>query len=303
MTERESAAAKYAYDRQSIWSQTSDRLKARPTRQRTWRLVLTAVAAVLALAASQAKSVSTPTSVALAIVAAVAMAAVAYTRWRASPQQAKRWTQARSVSEALKTEVFLFLCSGGDYRLGDRATRLRAEVKRLEDYAIAIAPYTLGITARKRNLPAVTDVESYLAVRVRESQLAGYYLPKAAAMKRRVDRLKIVEVTLALVAAALAAAAIASASVAAWAAVATTAGGAVAAYIAAERFEFLWIEYSRTAVQLQRLLDLHESGDPTAPAGPDLAGACEEVISIQNEAWMAKWGEEADDSGGGTPGG
>jgi hypothetical protein len=295
--------AKYAYDRQSVWSQTADNLKAGPDRLRTWRLGLTVAAAVLALAGSQVKSVSTPAAVTLAIIAAAAMAAVGYTRWRASPQQAKRWTQARSVSEALKTEVFLFLCSGGDYQSGDRVARLRAEVKRLEDDAVAVSPYTLGIMARMRDLPAVSDIESYLDLRVRKLQLADYYVPKAAAMKQRMDRLKLVEVTLALVVAGLAAAAIASASVAAWAAVATTASGAVAAYIAAERYEFLWIEYSRTAVQLQRLLDLHESGDPAAPAGPDLAAACEQVISIQNEAWMAKWGEESDDPAGDKAGG
>jgi SMODS and SLOG-associating 2TM effector domain 1/Protein of unknown function (DUF4231) len=303
VTEPDSTVAKWAYGRQSVWSQTADRLKAGPTRQRTWRLGLTTAAAVLALAGSQVKPVSTPAAVALAIIAAVAMAAVAYTRWRASPQQAKRWTQARSVSEALKTEVFLFLCSGGDYQSGDRAARLRAAVKRLEDDAVAVSQYTLGITPRTRDLPAVSDVESYLAVRVRKLQLEDYYVPKAATMKRRLQQFKAVEVALALVAAGLAAAAIASASVAAWAAVVTTASGAVAAYMAAERYEFLWIEYSRTAVQLQRLLDLHDSGDPEAPAGPDLAAACEQVISIQNEAWMVKWGEDGDDSEGSTSGG
>jgi hypothetical protein len=25
----------------------------------------------------------------------------------------------------------------------------------------------------------------------------------------------------------------------------------------------------------------------------DLVNACEQVISVQNQAWMAKWGEEA----------
>lgn len=303
MTEPDSAVAKWAFDRQSVWSQTAGRLKAGPTRQRTWRLGLTVAAAAMALAGSQVKSVSTPAAVALAIIAAIAMAAVAYTRWRASPEQAKRWTQARSVSEALKTELFLFLCSGGDYQAGDRAARLRAEVKRLEDDAVAVSHYTLGIAPRKRDLPAVSDIESYLAVRVRKLQLQDYYVPKAAAMKQRLQQLKAVEMTLALVAAGLAAAAIASASVAAWAAVATTASGAAAAYLAAERYEFLWIEYSRTAVQLQRLLDMHDSGDPAAPAGPDLAAACEQVISIQNEAWMAKWGEEGDHSEGNTSGG
>ena len=107
--------------------------------------------------------------------------------------------------------------------------------------------------ARTRPLPAVRDVDSYLAVRVRQSQLDGYYQPKARLL-RRLRALKAVEVTLALVAAALAALAAVSPSVGAWAAVVTTAAGAVAAYIAAERYEFLWIEYSRTASDLRRLL-------------------------------------------------
>jgi hypothetical protein len=124
----------------------------------------------------------------------------------------------------------------------------------------------VGITPRKRGLPAVSDIGSYLYVRVRKLQLADYYRPKAARMKRRLNQFK------------------------------------VAAYIAAERYEFQWIEFSRTAVQLRRLLDPHDSGDPEAPLGPDLAAACEQVISIQNEAWMAKWGEEGNGSDSDTSG-
>jgi SMODS and SLOG-associating 2TM effector domain 1/Protein of unknown function (DUF4231) len=291
MTEPESVVARYAYNRQSIWSQTANHLKAGPTRQRIGRLCLTVAAAAIALAGSQVKPASIVASTLLAVIAAALLAAVAYTRWRATPRQARQWTQARSVAEALKTEVFLFLCAGGGYQSGDRAARLRTRVRGLEDDAAEIAHHTLGVTARDRDLPPVTDIESYLDVRVRKTQLAEYYVPKAVAMRKRLQQLKAVEVVLSLVAASLAATTIASASVAAWAAVATTAGGAMAAYIAAERYEFNWVEYSRTAVQLQRLLGLHESGDPTVPAGPDLAAACEDVICAENEAWMAKWSE------------
>ena len=104
-------------------------------------------------------------------------------------------------------------------------------------------------------------MDSYLDVRVRQSQLEGYYEPKARLLRQRLRALKAVEVTLALVAAALAAMAAISPNVGAWAAVVTTAGGAVAAYIAAERYEFLWIEYSRTASELRRLLDRRTAAD------------------------------------------
>lgn len=98
---------------------------------------------------------------------------------------------------------------------------------------------------------------------------------------------------MALVAAALAAVGAISPSVGAWAAVVTTAGGAVAAHIATERYEFLWIEYSRTASELRRLLDRRTAADGRPLSDSELIIECEQVISVQNQGWMAKWGEES----------
>jgi hypothetical protein len=67
----------------------------------------------------------------------------------------------------------------------------------------------------------------------------------------------------------------------------------VAAYVASARYEFLWIEYSRTASELQRLLDRRTASDGRTLSGSELVGECEQVISVQNQAWMAKWGEES----------
>src|ERR1035441_2976243 len=71
-----------------------------------------------------------------------------------------------------------------------------------------------------------------------------------------------------------------------------TAGGAVAAYVASERYEFLWIEYSRHARELRRLHDRRTAADGRPISGSELVAECEQVISVQNQAWMAKWGEE-----------
>jgi hypothetical protein len=62
--------------------------------------------------------------------------------------------------------------------------------------------------------------------------------------------------------------------------------------VAAERYEFLWIEYSRTASELRRLADRRSAADGRSLSGPELIVECEQVISVQNQAWMAKWGEE-----------
>lgn len=290
------SAAEWAWQRQSVWSQTANHLKDGPRRLRSLRLALTVTAAALALAGSQVKRVSLPSSVALTVTAALALAAAGLLTGRASSEQARRWTRARSVSEALKSEIYLYLSrSGNYYGAADRDRRLESEVQRLEREAGDLQRYTRGILPNDRPLPAVHDVGSYLDIRVRESQLVGYYEPKARLMQQRLRQLKVAEVTLALAAAALAATAAISPDVGAWAAVVTTAGGAVAAYIAAERYEFLWIEYSRTASELRRLLDRHTTADGRPLTDSELAAECEQVISIQNQAWMAKWGEESTD--------
>jgi len=283
----------WAWQRQSVWSQTADKLKAVPHRSWLLRLGLTAAAAALALAGSQLKVVSLPASVALAVAAALAMAAVGLLRSRQSVDQVRQWTRARSVSEAIKTEVFLFLTEAGRYDASDREGKLEAEILRLEHEAGDLQRYTEEVQAKVRPRPAVHDVDSYLAVRVRQSQLEGYYEPRARSLRQRLRTVKAVEVTLALVAAGLAAVAALSPTVGAWAAVATTAGGALAAYIAAERYEFHWIEYSRTASELRRLAERRTGADGTPLSDRDLVSACEEVISVQNQAWMAKWGEES----------
>jgi hypothetical protein len=101
-----------------------------------------------------------------------------------------------------------------------------------------------------------------------------------------------VGVVVALGSAVRAALATVSADIGAWAAVVTTGVAAVTAHVAAERYEFLWIEYSRTANELRRLLDRRTSADGLPLTGEDLVTECEHVISVQNEAWMATWGEE-----------
>ena len=237
------------------------------------RLGLTVAAAVLALAGSQARSVSFPASLALAVIAAVALATAGLLRGRDSAEQVRRWTRARSVSEALKTEVYLYLSKSGPYETAGRDQRLETEAQRLEREAGDLQRYTDGVRPADRPLPPVHDVDSYLDVRVRKSQLEGYYEPKARLMRQRLRLLKAVEVALALIAAGLAATVAASPRVGAWAAVVTTAAGAVAAYIAAERYEFLWVEYSRTASELRRLSPADGGGRQSAVR----VGACRGV--------------------------
>ena len=292
-------AVEWAWQRQSVWSQTANKLKTGPTRARTWQLVLTVAAAVLALAASQLKGASFPASLALGVVAAVALAVVGLLRGRTNTEQVRRWTRARSVSEAIKTEVFTYLTASGRYDAADREAQLDAEIQRLEREAGDLTPFTRGIKPVTRSLPAVHDVDSYLQVRVRDAQLRDYYEKNAGILENRIRQLKVLQIALALIAAGLAAVASVAPSVGAWAAVATTAAGALTAYVASERYEFLWVEYSRTASELRRLLERRKAADGRNLSDSELVSECEQVISVQNQAWMAKWGDEDSSSGQG----
>jgi hypothetical protein len=71
-----------------------------------------------------------------------------------------------------------------------------------------------------------------------------------------------------------------------WVPVVTTATTALAAHVAAERWKFLQLEFSRTALQLSHLLARFERKklDPK-----DFIVRCETAISLQNAAWVAKF--------------
>ena len=144
-------AVEWAWQRQSVWSQTADKLKRGPHRLWGFRLSLI-VAAALALAGSQLKAVSLAASIVLAVAAAVALAAVGLLRGRQNVEQVRQWTRARSVSEAIKTEVFVFLCQSGRYNAADRELRLEVEVQRLSELAAGdLQRYTEGVRAKDQS--------------------------------------------------------------------------------------------------------------------------------------------------------
>ncbi len=295
------ASATTAWERQSVWSQTADRLKAGLARRRTTVLVLSSAGAALALASSQLAVEGSARIVSFA--AAFAMAAAALVRQRVGSSELARWVQARSVSEALKAEVFYFLCRCAPYDSPDRDARLDEEVARLETDAEALLPETLTVEPKPRALPAVHDRASYVGERL-SPQIDRYYAPMATTMARRGRRSRQVEIGLALVAAVLTAAAgaFAVAAVGAWAAVVTTVAASVAAHAAAERFDFLAVEYARTAGELRRLRTRGGWRDCPQPTGPQFVRRCEEIISVQNDKWMAKWGSTDGADATGTTG-
>jgi hypothetical protein len=206
------------------------------------------------------------------------------------------WTRARSASEALKAETYLYLTRTPPYDQEDRESELLKRTDRLLGQVGDLAGETVGMPNADRPLPDVHDIDSYLRIRVRP-QISKYYQPQAAKQQQRLSLFRGLEFTLSVLAVLLGAIAATARlnSVGVWVAVVTTVGAAITAHIAAARYEHLVISYLSTARQLRFLLGGWEGrSDKTPEAVGKLVRDCEDVISHENESWMAAWSRGED---------
>jgi hypothetical protein len=277
---------------QSLWSRTANRMKARIERARAGALAVTVAVAMAGTLAGVLTTTQPMAGRVLAGVAAFGAAALPLLRPAWSGRALRDWTRARSVSEALKSEVYLWLAHAGDYRDDLHAARLRENTDKVRTDAADLLRYQAGIEPEKRELPPVHDVQSYFAVRVSD-QITTYYRRQAAQLRRKLRWFRTIEIALALLAAALGAAAatFGRPSFAPWIAVVTTITTAVAVHVAATRYEFQLIEFLRTADRLEQLKGKAATAGSTKELNT-LATAAEAVISIENQGWMAKLAED-----------
>ena len=146
----------------------------------------------------------------------------------------------------------------------------------------------MGIEADSKPLPAVHDTGSYVDLRVSD-QIRNYYDSKAAIYEGRVRRLRAAGDLLGVTAVVLAAvaAAFGVGALAAWVPVVTTIGTSAAVHIAAARYDHLVIEFLRTSQRLEHLCREFRDNPGQDPAA--FIDACEAAISVENQAWMARW--------------
>jgi hypothetical protein len=278
-----------AWAQQRIWSQAASRLKRRIDQARQAALLLGIATAVLAVAADQAGGLSVVAGRVLSAAAAITAGLATLVQRQASTGQIRDWTRARSASEGLKTEIYRYLAGGTAYTSpGRRDQRLGAETRAITEAVADLRRHALGIVPDTKPIPPVRDVDSYITERVND-QIGNYYTPRAGRYENRVRRLRMVGGLLGVTAVVLAAlaAAFQIGGLAAWVPVVTTIATSVAAYIAAARYDHLVIEYLRTAQRLEHLRQEHLGHPASDPAA--FVDACEAAISVENQAWMARW--------------
>ncbi len=267
-------------------------MKRRIERARTASLAVAVSAAVFgALAGVLAGPMPIPSRV-LAGLAAFAAALLPVLRPAWSGRNLRDWTRARSVSEALKSEVYLWLAQVGDYRDDPHGTTLGERTDRVRGDGADLLRHRAGIASEQRALPPVHDIASYFTVRV-TGQIDTYYRPRADALQTVLTWFRVAEVALAVLGVALGAVATAvgGSSLAPFIAVVTTITTALAVHVAATRNEYQLIEFLRTADRLEQLRSAAHTAD-SAQQLDALAASAEAVISIENKGWMAKLSED-----------
>jgi hypothetical protein len=272
---------------QRAWSRAADRAKAEVGRYRVFGLFLVVLASVLGTSATVVGGLNDRWGRAMAFIAGISLGLIPLARRPLDIETYERWSRLRSVSEALKTEIYTYLAGVTPYRDDDRTARLLERSTEVVQRGDDLLGWLHVADRRTRTLPPVTDVETYLAERVGR-QITDYYLPRGRQMARRARNVRWIQTGLSVLAVMLGVVAAAQTTAAApWIGVIGTVSGAVIAHSAAGRYGFLQLEYFRTAAQLGRIVDRYRHASGSGAAIDDwVVSECEEIISFQNEAWM-----------------
>lgn len=285
-----SDAVKDAWRDQRRWSNAANALKRGIVFWRSTALGLAIASAVLATLATQV-GLKTGLGQALSVAAAVVLAGLPVIRTtRLGKERIAAWTRARSVSEGLKEEIYLYLTGSPPYNGAGHDVTLGRKSLAITEDARDIDGHTIGRQDDDKPLPDVSGIDAYLSHRVWPQ--VRWYSAGAAKQQRRLGQFRAVEFALAMLGAVLGAVAAATKinAVGAWVAVVTTVAAAVTAHIAASRYEHLVITYLSTARQLRaRATEWGVSTDRSSDAAARLVRECEDVISRENESWMAAW--------------
>jgi hypothetical protein len=276
----------YAWKEQSVWSQTAGRLKRDLERNRAWALRLGVAGAILS-GAAVAWGIDRSLGKVLAALSALAVGVAGLIR-QSGQGRVQSWTNARAVSEALKSEVYLHLA-----RVTDDA-RFEEQVEAIDNDASGLIEHRAGIEPAERSLPEVDGIDSYVEKRVGEQ--IDYYEHSANGLRTRVTWVRRAEGALAVAAVVLAALGgiAAEDALAVWVPVVTTVAAAVTAHAAAARYEYLLVEYLRTAHALRRLRD--RQGTARGLSDEELIRRAEGILSAQNAGWLVKL-TSGDDAG------
>lgn len=295
------SALSHAWGKYRVYAATSRKRKAQLT---TWRLCVLTLGiggAISAVLCQQSRGWELGSGfswlpTALGLLSAIALGLAAFFgKEVVSPDQERVWIRSRSIAEALKGQIYLFLTNAPPYNTPDKNKSLLAETEKLLDKGKDLQTEQPTEDQKRERLPTGSlTVQAYIEDRVND-QIEGFYRPRARELAQKMARIKRFGFWLGLLAVVLAALGSITNWTAGWVAVITTITASIAAYAYAGRYQYLIISYQATAdkLELERTRwDTSGKTDADAEERNQFILDCEEVISIENSAWMAEVAKE-----------
>ncbi len=276
--------------KQRAWSRAADRAKSEVERFRALSLVLVVLAAALGTAAPVLANIHSGLGRTVGVVAGISLGLLPLVRRRLRLPTYEKWSRLRSVSEAIKAEIYRYLAGVTPYRGDDLLRVLFERTDRFlkESSSGDLVRLLHRSDEESRPLPGIHDVPSYIELRAKR-QVEGYYEPKRIVMRRRTQAVRAAQVVLGSIAVTFGVVAgTGETQFAPWIGVVGTVTGAIIAHSAAARYGFLELEYARTADELKRIITSYALNPASDEQDDWLVRRCERVISYQNEAWMAE---------------
>ncbi len=229
----------------------------------------------------------------LGVLSAIALAlATFFGREIVNPEQERRWIRARSIAEALKAQAYLFLSSVPPYNNANKAELLLTKSEELLETVEELPTMNISDEKKKERLPPITlTVDEYIHKRVND-QIENFYHPRAIEYTQKMKRNKSTGLILGVVATILGAIGSTTGWTAGWIAVISTITASITSYAYANRYQYLIISYQTTADQLERVRALWQvkgKKDADTKERNEFITQCEQVISIENSAWMAEF--------------
>jgi hypothetical protein len=294
------------WQRRVAWSRAADSLKRRISFAGNTALLLSITGAILETLAGTLLRTD-PAHYYSAGAGAVLLAVATFlTAKFVTTGSLRQWSRMRSVSEAMKHEIFAFRTQTKPFLLPQGVAHLQTRVQEIEEAAADLEPLVAGTdTSEASPPPPFLTPDQYLEQRIQQ-QIQQYYRRKAVIYKKRLAFFRGFEVALGIAATALATIGTFTTSasqrtgqsgphtgIVSWVAVLTTVSGALAAHVAASRYDFAVVTYYATARRLEDLVNQWRSrGAATdVDSWTCLVLSCEDAISSENKSWMAKWSE------------
>ncbi len=295
MNESVDASLKYAWNQYRKYAGISRRLKTKIVKFRFAVLLFTIIGAIMGTLSLQYTVVNAEglATEVFGILSALFIGIAGYfTKEVLNPELEKSWIVARSAAEAFKSEIYLFATNTPPFNLPNANHILLDNTKKIED---KISSTIIDERSEKEkekddkkivNIPM--SIDDYIKDRVLDQ--INFYSPNAVQNIRIINRWVKVKHFLGFCAVLIGV--IGGFSFfninAGWVAVIGTLTLAITAYLYAGRFNYLSITYQSAAQKLEWLLAAWKISDESEKATEDFIIACENVISIENRAWMVE---------------